>query len=102
MPIVTVHHPIVLEISQLTKEMINWFPSMGGVSYEEEHWDHLGKKKTITFVRYGTSKFCHHRKDGSNGVRLHFNSEYAPTATLFIMQFPKFVEQHNIKQLHFE
>jgi hypothetical protein len=101
MPVVTVHHPIVLEISKLTKEMIDWYHSVGGVGYEDEHWDHRGNRKTVTFVRYGSGKFCHHRKDGTGGVRLHFNGEHASIATMFIMQFPDFVEQHNIREVHF-
>jgi hypothetical protein len=93
--------PIVIEISKLTDEMISWYQSVGGKSFQEEHYDYRGNPKQTTFVGYGRGKYCHHRKDGTGGVRLHFNEEDANIATLFIMKFTEHVEAHNIVQEHF-
>lgn len=94
--------PIVVEIKGLTDEMIEWYKSIGGKSFYQEYWDYRGNPKTMHFVGYGNGKYCHHRKDGSAGVRLHFNEEDANIATLFIMKFTEYVETHNIKQEHFD
>ena len=96
------HKPIVIEINNLTTEMISWFRSIGGKTFTEEHWDYRGNPKTTTFVGYGKGKYCHHRKDGTGGVRLHFNEEDAKIAALFILNFSDFVEHHNIVGAHFE
>ena len=93
--------PIVVEIKGLTKDMVDWYRSVGGKVYEDEHWDYKGRKINVYFVGYGKGKFCHHRKDGTVGVRLHFNEEDANIATLFIMKFTEYVEAHNIEQAHF-
>ncbi len=93
--------PIVIEIKGLTEEIVNWYRSVGGKIYRDDHWDHRGNKVIVYFVGYGKGKYCHHRKDGTVGVRLHFNQEDANIATLFIMKFTEYVEAHNIVQEHF-
>ena len=82
--------------------MISWYFLVGGKSFSEEHWDYRGNPKVLHFVGYGNGKYCHHRKDGTGGVRLHFNEEDAKIATAFILQFGQEVESHNIEQIHFE
>jgi hypothetical protein len=81
--------------------MINWYRSVGGKSFTEEYWDYKGHRKELTFVGYGRGKYCHYRKDGTVGVRLHFNEEDASVASLFIMTFDRDVEAHNFEAAHF-
>jgi len=102
MVLITRLRPIVLEIRGLTDEMIQWYRSIGGKSFTQEHWDYRGNRKELTFVGYGNGKYCHYRKDGTGGVRLHFNEEDAKIATMFILQFPDEVEAHNMVKEHFE
>ena len=94
-------HPIVIEIKGLTKEIVEWYRSIGGKVYSDQIWDFKGRQIDVHYVGYGKGKFCHHRRDGTVGVRLHFNEEDAKIATMFIMQFHEFVEAHNIEELHF-
>lgn len=95
-------HPIVIEIKGLTDDMVNWYQSVGGKTYMDDYWDYKGNRRKLNYVQYGKGKYCHHRKDGTVGVRLHFNEEDASVATMFILKFPEYIESHNIEQLHFE
>jgi len=97
----TAHKPIVIEIENLTKDMVDWYMSMGGKCLKDEFFDKQGKSIIVWSVGYGKGKFCHHRKDGTKGVRLHFNEEDANIATLFIMKFAEYVQTHNIRQEYF-
>ena len=94
--------PIVVEIKGLTDDMVKWYRTVGGKVFSQEHWDYRGNRKELFFVAYGNGKYCHHRKDGTVGVRLHFNEEDAKIATMFIMQFPEEIETHNMERIHFE
>ena len=94
----TINHPITVEIKSLTDNMVDWYRSVGGQVMEKEQWNNRGKREVVKFVQYGKSKFCHHRKDGTSGVRLHFHGEDANVATLFLMTFPEYVETHNISE----
>ena len=94
----TVNYPVTIDISKLTDDMINWYKSAGGSTKMEEHYDYKGNKKSVTFVQFGKAKYCHHKKDGTNGVRLHFHGDDASAATMFLMTFPDYVETHNMKE----
>lgn len=95
-------NPIVIEIKGLTDEIVKWYRSVGGKIYKDEHWDYKGRKIDVYFVGYGNGKYCHHRQDGTVGVRLHFNEEDAQIASLFIMTFTDMIQYHNMSKVHFE
>lgn len=92
----TVNYPITVEIDALTDNMIAWYKTIGGQVMQQEHWDSRGRRVVAHFVQYGKAKYCHHRKDGTNGVRLHFHGDDASVASLFLLTFSEHVEQHNL------
>jgi hypothetical protein len=98
----TINYPIVIEVRKMSREIVDWYQLVGGTVYKDEHYDNKGRKVCRDYVQYGNGKYCHHRVDGTTGVRLHFNKEDAKIATMFILQFPEDVETHNIEGIHFE
>lgn len=94
----SVTYNIVVEIDRLTDEMVEWFRLIGGGIKENEHYDHRGRRIVKYLVQYGEGKWCHHRADGSNGTRLHFQGEDAAVASMFLIKFLDHVETHNLKE----
>ena len=78
--------------------MVEWYRLIGGMVEKDEHYDHRGRQKTQYRVKYGTGKYCHHRADGTNGVRLHFHGNDAAVASMFLIKFIDYIENHNLKE----
>jgi hypothetical protein len=95
----SVAYGITIDITAVTDELIEWYELVGGEISEKEVWTFRGRKQIVKSVKYGKSKLCHHRADGSGGVRLHFRGEDASTASVFLIKFYESVEQHNMKEM---
>ena len=94
----TVTYAIFIDIDTLTNEILEWYHLQGGVVEKDSWYDNRGKLVDRHFVRLPKSKRCHHRQDGSGGVRLHFHGDDASTASLFLIKFFDHVQQHNLKE----
>ena len=89
---------VVVEIDNLTEEMIEWYKMIGGHITQKEWYDHRGQHKTQTYVQYGQGKPCHYHQNGTGGVRLQFHGNDAATASVFIMKFFEHIESTNLKE----
>ena len=94
----TVHYPIIIEIKELTEEMIAWYQLVGGYATVEEHYDHRGRKVTRSFVQFGSGKKSYYHADGTGYIRLQFQGRDAPVATMFILKFLDNIANHNMKE----
>lgn len=92
----SVHHPIVIDIEQLTDEMIDWYVTVGGEASSAIEWTARGQEISVRYVQYkqGKRSYCH--RNGTKQVRLHFREEDAAVATLFLLKFDQYVIKHNI------
>lgn len=93
----SVAYSITIDVSELTSEMCDWYEQIGGTVTKESHWDYRGRQIDLPYVSYN-HKRCYHRKDGSKGVRLHFLGKDAAVASMFLIKFMEYVEQHNLKE----
>lgn len=91
-------HSIFFELSNLSIEVIDWFRQIGGEVVTKPFYDYKGILKEEHFVKYGKGKLCHRRRDGTNGVRIHFHGDDATVASMFLIKFMDQVEQHNLKE----
>lgn len=94
----TVNYPIFVEIDELTKDMAEWYTTIGGTVTEDKFYNHRGQPKIQTYVSYGRGKRCYYHNNGLGHVRLHFHGEDAPVATMFIMKFMDDVIDHNMQE----
>lgn len=94
----TVSYAVIIDISELTDAMCEWYDQIGGTIVVDSHYDHRGRKIELPYVSYNNSKRCHRRKDGTKGVRLHFLGKDAAVASLFLLKFNEYVEQHNLRE----
>jgi len=92
----TVNYAIFIEIEKLTDEMINWYQQVGGTIHEDRFWNNYNKEMVKKSVKYGKGKLCHHRQDGTKGVRLHFHGDDASIASMFILKFLDHVQSTNL------
>jgi hypothetical protein len=97
-----VHYPIIIELKQLTEEMIAWYRLVGGHATVEEHYNHRGQKISRPFVQFGSGKKSYYHADGTNQVRLQFQGQDAPVATMFILKFLDHIANHNMKEYQSE
>lgn len=93
-----VSYSITIEIDRLTDEIGEWFIMIGGRAWAEEEWDHRGRRQLLKFVQYGKSKRSHVHKNGSDGVRIHFDGADASVASMFLIKFNDQVRGHNLKE----
>ena len=100
-PGVTVNYFIAIEIDRLTKDMVEWFETIGGKVGREIKWTRSGSTIALPVVQYGNGKPSYYRQDGSGGVRLNFHGDDASVASMFILKFMEHVEQHNLREVHF-
>jgi hypothetical protein len=94
----TVHYPIIIELVELTEEIVEWFKLVGGNTTVEEHYDHRGRKVSRPFVQYGLGKKSYYHADGTGHIRLQFQGRDAPVATMFILKFLDKIVNHNMKE----
>lgn len=94
-----VNYHITIEIDNLTDDIGNWFLLIGGKAWAEEEWDYRGRRQLLKFVQYGSAKRCHHHKNGTGGVRIHFNGTDASVASMFLIKFMDQVHSHNLKEM---
>ena len=94
----TVNYSIAIEIREMTREIVDWYRLIGGTVYEDESYDHRGRKVCREYVQYGSGKRCHYRADGTGGIRLHFNGQDASVASMFIIKFMHVIEEHNMSE----
>ena len=97
-PGVTVNYFIAIEVDNLTKEMVEWFEMIGGEVSHKMEWDRKGREHAKPLVKYGKGKQSYWRQDGSGGCRLNFHGDDASTASVFLIKFNEYVEQHNMGQ----
>jgi hypothetical protein len=93
----SVAYGIVIDIDQLTPEMIEWYELIGGAVTSKNHW--LRNKEVKQPMVAYNSKPCHYLLDGSKGVRLHFLGKDASTASVFILKFLEHIVKHNLKEI---
>lgn len=92
----SVNFAITIDLTELTTEMVEWYELVGGIVTEKKHWNYKGREMIVKYVKYGKSKPCHRRQDGTTGVRLHFHGDDASVASMFIIKFLDYVEQTNL------
>ena len=95
----TVAYPIVITISKLTDEMVEWYQMSGGTVKVDESYDWRGRPIKRTYVQFGKSKPCHHMANGDQTVRLHFDGADASTASFFLLRFLDDVLSHNLQEI---
>lgn len=95
----TVTYAVWVDIDELSDPMVDWFKLIGGDHTTKETYDWRGNKKTKPLVKLGQGKWCHHRQDGTNGVRLHFHGDDASTVSMFMLKFSEHVVNHNLREV---
>jgi hypothetical protein len=99
----TVNRAITIDTDSLTDSMVEWYQLVGGDTRSAEEFDSRHRRAVINYVKFGkANKWCHHRRDGSGGVRLHFHGDDASTASIFLLKFYDHVQQHNLHELYEE
>lgn len=93
-----VNYPVYVEIDTLTEDMIEWYRQVGGTVTEDKFYNHRGQEVVKIYVSYGRGKRCYYHSNGLGHVRLHFQGEDAPVATMFIMKFLDDVIGHNMQE----
>ena len=97
----TLNYAITIDIDQLSDDMVEWFEMIGGRVITDKFYDSRGREKTVKYVQYGKGKRCHRNQDGTEGARIHFHGDDAPTASVFLIKFNEHVEKHNMRE-HYE
>lgn len=87
---------VIIELSELTDTMFDWFIEAGGEVHTKEWHDHRGKLIQKRFVKYGKGKLCHYHQASmdyptSSQVRLQFHGDDAAVASFFILKFNEYV-----------
>ena len=78
--------------------MADWYKLVGGYAAVEEHYNHRGQKISRTFVQFGSGKKSYYHADGTGHIRLQFQGQDAPVATMFILKFLDYIANHNMKE----
>lgn len=94
----SVTYAVYIDIDQLTDEMVDWYQLVGGEIFIDQWYDIRGRDKTLTYVKYGKGKRCHHFV-GNGGTRLHFHGDDASTASMFILKFLEHVTRNNLQEV---
>lgn len=94
----TVNYPVYVEIDELNADMVAWYKDIGGLVTQDTFYNHRGQLTTKLYVSYGRGKRCYYHSNGMGHVRLHFQGEDAPVATMFIMKFIEHVLGHNMQE----
>ena len=94
----SVTYAITVEVSELTNAMCDWHEQIGGSVRAMDHYDIRGRKVIVKSVMYNNYKWCHNRQDGTNGARLHFLGKDASVASMFLLKFSEYVQNHNLKE----
>lgn len=95
----TVTYSVWVDIDQMTDEVTDWFRLIGGTVTEKTYVNFRGREVKAKYVQYGKAKPCHHKQDGSGGVRLHFHGDDASVASMFMIKFAELVERHNLREV---
>jgi len=94
----TVSYNIVIDVTELTGDMIEWYRLIEGTVGHKEMYNHRDVRILTPVVAYN-AKPCYHMQDGTNNVRLHFRGADASTASLFLLKFNEYVVRHNLKEV---
>lgn len=94
----TVVYPIWIDIKDLSKDIIDWYETVGGKTKIDEYWTRRGDPHRIPYVAYGKGKWCHHHQNGEGGTRLHFDGSDASVASMFLIKFMDVIVNHNLKE----
>ena len=94
----TVNYPVFVEVDTLTKDMIEWYRAVGGTITNDTLYNYRSTLITRTYVSYRRGKRCYYHNNGHGHVRLHFQGEDVPVATMFIMKFLDTVIAHNMQE----
>ena len=95
----TVTYAVWVDIDKLDQDMVDWFIMVGAEHKVDTYYDYKGHQKNRSFIRLGKGKWCHHRQDGSNGVRLHFHGDDASTVSMFLLKYNDQVVNHNLREV---
>jgi len=94
----TVAYNIVIDVTELTGDMVDWYRLIEGTVNHREVYNNRGVRILTPLVAYN-AKPCYHMQDGTNNVRLHFRGADASTASLFLLKFNEYVVRHNLKEV---
>ena len=94
----TVAYNIVIDVTELTGDMIEWYRLIEGAVGHKEMYNHRDVRILTPVVAYN-AKPCYHMQDGTNNVRLHFRGADASTASMFLLKFNEYVVRHNLKEV---
>jgi hypothetical protein len=94
-----VTYSVWVDVTKITKELIEWYKLIGGRSKITEFWNSRGQRSEETYLAYGNSKWCHYHQNGFGGVRLHFHGDDASVASMLIIKFFDIITNHNLKEV---
>jgi hypothetical protein len=86
---------IIIDITDLTNEIADWYRLVGGSVIDEEWYNIRGTQLPRPCVSYNGNKRCHY---GAGYVRLHFYAKDANVACMFLLKFSDKVITHNFKE----
>jgi len=95
----TVTYSVWIDITELTKDIIEWYRTIGEEIRYDKHYNSRGREVLTPYVRYGQGKWCHHHHNGFGGARLHFLGQDASAASMFILKFNDLITNHNLKEV---
>ena len=97
----TINYHIRIFVKEFTEEMTDWYTQIGGVVTVPEEYNYKGRQLYRPVVRYGNGRYSYWMQGGagSRKVLLHFNSEDANIALMFVMKFSDFIESHNFEEI---
>lgn len=90
------HHPVVIDITKLTDEMVDWYITIGGTASSQIEWTARGQEISVRYVQYQQGKRSYCYRNETEQVRLHFHEDDAAVATLFLLTFDQYVIRHNM------
>lgn len=94
----TVTYAVWIDVEELTDDMLTWYNTVGGLVTADKHYNHRGNVTEVHYVSYGKGKRCHHMKDGTRQVRLHYHGDDVSVASMFLLKFNEYVVNHNLQR----
>jgi hypothetical protein len=94
----TINYPIRIIVKEFNSEMKEWYEQIGGeVLMGETFHNYYGKPIEQVTVKYGNGRYSYWMQNNTGNVLLHFNSEDANIALMFIIKFVELIKSHNFK-----
>lgn len=98
-PGVTISYDVIIQVSDINTEVINWWREIGGEVWNDKWFDARGRERIVPVIKYGTSKSSYKLQDGTDNYILRFKSQDAEVGLMFLMKFDKLVVSHNMKDI---